>query len=84
MLGPICRIYARSSSAIVVYQQQPLIWTGENFQTEEAQQYKATEKAVGTKEDSNIVEEVYIFYISIFHFSILCVKMDWIMFDQLL
>ncbi|CAA2979799.1 Hypothetical predicted protein [Olea europaea subsp. europaea] len=42
------------SSAIVLYQQWPLVWTGETFRTEEARQDDVTKKVARTKEDSNI------------------------------
>ncbi|CAA3013947.1 Hypothetical predicted protein, partial [Olea europaea subsp. europaea] len=42
------------SSAIVLYQQRPLVWTRETFRTEEARQDDVTEKVARTKEDSNI------------------------------
>ncbi|XP_022895423.1 uncharacterized protein LOC111409629 [Olea europaea var. sylvestris] len=42
------------SSAIVLYQQRPLVWTEETFRTEEARQDDVTEKVARTKEDSNI------------------------------
>ncbi|CAA2933747.1 Hypothetical predicted protein [Olea europaea subsp. europaea] len=42
------------SSAIVLYQQRPLVWTEETFRIEEARQDDVTEKVARTKEDSNI------------------------------